>query len=63
MLQVMVWVKMSMVKGKKFGNNYVINDRLEFSNLVSRAVRGEIIDVPGAFETFSYKKSIKKNIR
>ena len=38
------------VKGKKFGNNYVINDRLEFSNLVSRAVRGEIIDVPGVAE-------------
>ena len=41
---------MKEVKGKKFVNKYVIQDRLEFSNLVSRAVRGEIIDVPGVAE-------------
>jgi len=49
------------VKGKKFGNNYVINDRLEFSNLVSRAVRGEIIDVSGVAEAaLATRKVLKK---
>ena len=41
---------MKEVKGKKFITKYVIQDRLEFSNLVSRATRGEIIDVPGVAE-------------
>jgi hypothetical protein len=50
------------VKGKKFGNNYVINDRLEFSNLVSRAVRGEIIDVPGVAEAALATRKVLKKI-
>jgi len=52
---------MKEVKGKKFGNKYVISDRLEFSNLVSRAVRGEIIDVPGVAEgALATRKVLKK---
>ena len=52
---------MKEVKGKKFGNKYVINDRLEFSNLVARAVRGEIIDVPGVAEgALATRKVLKK---
>jgi len=52
---------MKEVKGKKFSNNYVINDRLEFSNLVSRSVRGEIIDVPGVAEgALATRKVLKK---
>ena len=52
---------MKEVKGKKFVNNYIINDRLEFSNLVSRGVRGEIIDVPGVAEgVLATRKVLKK---
>ena len=52
---------MKEVKNKKFGNDYNINDRLEFSNLVSRAVRGEIIDVPGVAEgALATRKVLKK---
>jgi hypothetical protein len=38
------------VKGAKFLNKYNVNDRLEFSDLVSRGTRGEDIDVPGVAE-------------
>ena len=52
---------MKEVKGKKFVSKYVIQDRLEFSNLVSRAVRGEIIDVPGVAEgALATRKVLKK---
>jgi len=52
---------MKEVKGKKFVSKYVIQDRLEFSNLVSRAVRGEIIDVPGVAEgALATRKILKK---
>ena len=52
---------MKEVKGKKFVSKYVIQDRLEFSNLVARAVRGEIIDVPGVAEgALATRKVLKK---
>ena len=52
---------MKEVKGKKLVSKYVIQDRLEFSNLVSRAVRGEIIDVPGVAEgALATRKVLKK---
>ena len=52
---------MKEVKKKRFGNDYNINDRLEFSNLVSRGVRGEIIDVPGVAEgVLATRKLLKK---
>jgi hypothetical protein len=50
------------VKKKRFGNNYNINDRLEFSNLVSRAVRGEIINVPGVEEAVLATRTVLKKI-
>ena len=31
--------------GKKYGIKYNLNDRIEFSNLVSRAIRGEVIGI------------------
>ena len=52
---------MKEVKGKKLVSKYVIQDRLEFSNLVARAVRGEIIDVPGVAEgALATRKVLKK---
>jgi len=52
---------MKEVKKRRFGNDYNINDRMEFSNLVSRAVRGEIIDVPGVAEgVLATRKLLKK---
>ena len=52
---------MKEVKGKKFGNEYNINDRLQFSDLVSRGVRGEIIDVAGVQEgVLATRKVLKK---
>jgi len=36
---------MNEVKGKKYGIKYNLNDRIEFSNLVSRAIRGEVIGI------------------
>jgi hypothetical protein len=52
---------MKEVKNKRFGNDYNINDRMEFSTLVSRAVRGEIIDVPGVEEgVLATRKVLKK---
>ncbi len=52
---------MKEVKGKRFVSKYVIQDRLEFSNLVSRGVRGEIIDVPGVAEgVLATRKVLKK---
>jgi hypothetical protein len=52
---------MKEVKKRRFGNDYNINDRMEFSNLVSRAVRGEIIDVPGVEEgVLATRKLLKK---
>jgi len=52
---------MKEVKNKKFANKYVIQDRLEFSNLVARGVRGEIIDVPGVAEgVLATRKVLKK---
>lgn len=52
---------MKEVKGKKFVSKYVIQDRLEFSNLVARGVRGEIIDVPGVAEgVLATRKVLKK---
>jgi len=58
LLLINLWKKL---KVKKFGNKYVINDRLEFSNLVARAVRGEIIDVPGVAEgALATRKVLKK---
>ena len=52
---------MKEVKGKKLVTKYVIQDRLEFSNLVARAVRGEIIDVPGVAEgALATRKVLKK---
>jgi hypothetical protein len=53
---------MKEVKKKRFGNDYNINDRLEFSNLVSRAVRGEIIDVPGVEEAVLATRKVLKKI-
>ena len=52
---------MKEVKGKKFGNEYNVNDRLQFSDLVSRGVRGEIIEVPGVAEgVLATRKVLKK---
>jgi len=52
---------MKEVKNRRFGNDYNINDRMEFSTLVSRAVRGEIIDVPGVEEgVLATRKVLKK---
>jgi hypothetical protein len=52
---------MKEVKGKKLVTKYVIQDRLEFSNLVARGVRGEIIDVPGVAEgVLATRKVLKK---
>ena len=52
---------MKEVKGKRFVSKYVIQDRLEFSNLVARGVRGEIIDVPGVAEgVLATRKVLKK---
>jgi len=52
---------MKEVKNKRFGNEYNVNDRLEFSDLVSRGVRGEIIDVPGVAEgVLATRKVLKK---
>lgn len=52
---------MKEVKGKKFGNEYNINDRLQFSDLVARGVRGEIIEVPGVAEgVLATRKVLKK---
>lgn len=52
---------MKEVKNRRFGNDYNINDRMEFSNLVSRAVRGEIINVPGVEEgVLATRKLLKK---
>ncbi len=52
---------MQEVKKKKFGNDYNINDRMEFSTLVSRGVRGEIIDLPGVTEgVLATRKVLKK---
>lgn len=50
------------VKKKKFGNDYNINDRMEFSTLVSRGVRGEIMDVPGVAEGVLATRNVLKKI-
>jgi len=52
---------MKEVKNKRFGNDYNINDRLEFSDLVARGIRGEIIEVAGVEEgVLAARKVLKK---
>ena len=53
---------MKEVKGKRFGTKYVINDRLEFSDLVARATRGETINVAGVNEGVQATKNLFKTM-
>lgn len=50
------------VKGKKYGIKYNLNDRIEFSNLVSRAIRGEVIDIPTVNQAADATRSMFKKM-
>lgn len=53
---------MKEVKGKKYGIKYNLNDRVEFSNLVSRAVRGEVIDIDAVNQAADATRSMFKKM-
>jgi len=53
---------MKEVKGKKYGIKYNLNDRKEFSNLVSRAVRGEVIDIDAVNQAADATRSMFKKM-
>ena len=53
---------MKEVKGKKYGIKYNLNDREEFSNLVSRAVRGEVIDIDSVNQGADATRSMFKKM-
>lgn len=53
---------MKEVKGKKYGIKYNLNDRVEFSNLVSRAVRGEVINIDAVNQAADATRSMFKKM-